>query len=198
LPSDFPYGRFSNLQANVTVSNLELRLPVMDQPGSLGGLVQTPQAKVVPAGYTLATEFETKPSGGGSGGGTTPSPTTPPAAVIKIGAGSLDGKLSATKTQLLVPLRCEGDGACSGQVSFSIKQRGKKARTTLANGSYSVPTGGRATVRVPLSKVGKKQIKSLLGQTKPPKTLSGQLVLNDAGRPTSLTSQRAVQLPRAN
>ena len=41
----------------------------MEQPGSLGGLVQAPAPKVVPAGYTLATEFETKSSGGGTGGG---------------------------------------------------------------------------------------------------------------------------------
>ena len=54
LPNDFPYGRFSNLQTNITVNNLELRLPVADQPGSDGGLVKSPAPKVVPAGYTLA------------------------------------------------------------------------------------------------------------------------------------------------
>jgi hypothetical protein len=54
LPADQPYGRDSNGQGPVTISNLELRLPVLDQPGSQGGLVGTPAAKVVPAGYNLA------------------------------------------------------------------------------------------------------------------------------------------------
>jgi predicted acyl esterase len=196
LPSDFPYGRFSNLQTNVAVSDLELRLPVMEQPGSLGGLVQTPQAKVVPAGYQLAAEFATK-TNGGSGGGTTP-PSTPRAPVIKIGAGGIAGKLSATRTRLLVPLHCGGEGACSGRVSFSVKRKGAKRRTTLARGSYSVASGHRATVRVPLTKAGKKLIRNLLAGRKPPRKLKGRVGFNDSGRPTSLTLKRAVQLPRAN
>lgn len=44
LPSDAPYARPSNLQGPITVSNLELRLPVREQPGALGGLVQAPAA----------------------------------------------------------------------------------------------------------------------------------------------------------
>jgi predicted acyl esterase len=198
LPSDLPYGRFSNLQTNVTVDSLELRLPVMEQPGSLGGLVQTPQAKVVPAGYQLAAEFETKPTGGGSGGGTTPPATTPPAPIVKIGVGSLNGKLVATKTRLTVPIRCGGEGDCSGRVSVSVKRKGAKNRTTLVNGSYSIASGRSPKVSLPLTKAGKKLIDNLLKGSNPPKTLSSQVVLNDSGRPTSLTSQRAVQLPRAN
>ena len=57
LPADQPYGRDSNGQATITVSNLELRLPVLEQPGSLDGLVQGPAAKVVPPGYQLASDF---------------------------------------------------------------------------------------------------------------------------------------------
>jgi predicted acyl esterase len=56
LPDDQPYGRNSNGQATITVSNLELRLPVLEQPGSLGGLVQGPAPKVVPAGYQLSSD----------------------------------------------------------------------------------------------------------------------------------------------
>jgi hypothetical protein len=51
LPADQPYGRNSNGQATVTVSNLELRLPVLEHPD--GTLVQDPAPKVVPAGYEL-------------------------------------------------------------------------------------------------------------------------------------------------
>jgi predicted acyl esterase len=57
LPADQPYGRNSNGQSAVTVSNLELRLPVLEAPGSLGGLVDDPAGKVLPPGYDLAPDF---------------------------------------------------------------------------------------------------------------------------------------------
>jgi uncharacterized repeat protein (TIGR01451 family) len=49
LPADQPYGRNSNVQAPVTVSNLELRLPTIESPD--GGLIAPPAPKVVPPGY---------------------------------------------------------------------------------------------------------------------------------------------------
>jgi hypothetical protein len=55
LPQDAPYGRPSNGQLPVTVSNLELRLPVLEQPN--GSVIKVPAAMVVPAGYTLARDF---------------------------------------------------------------------------------------------------------------------------------------------
>jgi hypothetical protein len=195
LPSDLPYGRFSNLQTNITVSNLELRLPVMQKPGALGGLVQTPAAKVVPPGYTLAAEFETKSSGGGSsgGGGSTTSPT-PPAPVVKIGKSSISGKLSATSTSLTVPMTCGGEGACSGQLMVTIKQSGKK--TTLAKGSYKITAGKKAKVKLSLTKAGRKLVKSAIA--KKSKTLTAQVQLDDSGQSGRQTSKRAVQLPRAH
>ena len=57
LPADQPYGRNSNGQATVTVSNLELRLPVLEQPGAVGGVVEDPAQKVVPPGYQLSADF---------------------------------------------------------------------------------------------------------------------------------------------
>jgi Acetyl xylan esterase (AXE1) len=58
LPSDAPYARASNTQSPITVSNLELRLPVLEQPGSLGGVVLPPAPKVLPPGYELASGYE--------------------------------------------------------------------------------------------------------------------------------------------
>jgi hypothetical protein len=57
LPADQPYGRHSNGQAPVTVSNLELRLPVLETPGALGGLVGSPAEKVLPPGYELSADY---------------------------------------------------------------------------------------------------------------------------------------------
>lgn len=50
------YARPSNSQAALTVSQLELRVPVVEAPGALGGLVKKPAKKVLPkrAGAELA------------------------------------------------------------------------------------------------------------------------------------------------
>jgi dienelactone hydrolase len=55
LPQDAPYTRVSNGQLPVSVSNLELRLPVLEAPR--GTLIQTPAPKVLPPGYALAADF---------------------------------------------------------------------------------------------------------------------------------------------
>jgi predicted acyl esterase len=57
LPDDATYGRASNGQQDVRVHNLELRLPVRQQPGGLGGFVKSPAGEVVPDGYELARGF---------------------------------------------------------------------------------------------------------------------------------------------
>jgi fermentation-respiration switch protein FrsA (DUF1100 family) len=193
LPSDVPYGRPSNLQTNITLSDLELRLPVIQQPGSLGGLVQKPAAKVVPPGYQLAAEYEEESTGDGSGGGATSS--EPAAPTIKIGAGALIGRLTANRTALVVPLRCSGEGACSGRVSVKAKRSGKKGQAMLARGNYSIAAGATAKVRVPLTKAGRAIVVSRLKtKGRRSKTFSGAFLLNDSGRPTSLTLKRPVHL----
>jgi len=55
LPYDAPYGRPSNGQLPITVSNLQLRLPVLEKPNH--GAISSPAPKVVPSGYTLARDF---------------------------------------------------------------------------------------------------------------------------------------------
>ena len=57
LPADAPYGRPSNGQGEVSVSNLELRLPVHDKPGT-GGVVTQRQKPVVPDGLKLSRDFK--------------------------------------------------------------------------------------------------------------------------------------------
>jgi hypothetical protein len=196
LSTDMPYARWSNLQSKVTVSNLELRLPVNEQPGSLGGLVQTPAPKVVPAGYTLAKEFETKSSGGGGTSGGKPTTSNPPPATVHVGRGGLAAKLTSDGKAILVRMSCTGDGACSGKDSFSIKQNGKKSRTTIGRSGYSIAAGKTVTVRLPLTKTGRKTVSNLVSRKHPKKWLNGRLVIEDSGRLTKLASGRAVELPR--
>lgn len=59
LASDAPYGRPSNLQLPITVSDLDLRLPVLEDPGTAGALEPAP--KFVPEGYELAPDWREAP-----------------------------------------------------------------------------------------------------------------------------------------
>jgi len=191
LSSDSPYGRWSNLQTNVTINNLELRLPVMEQPGSLGGLVQSPAPKVVPPGYTLAAEFEQPaPPNPPSGGNPAPKPVIPP----KVGFAGIAGKLTANGKAVIVPVRCGSDGACTGSLSFSTKKSGKKASRMIARGNYSLAISTATNVKVPLTKAGRKIVKNEIAAKK--KKLAGVLQLQDVGRAKTLTLNRAAQLPR--
>ena len=76
LAQDSPYLRTSSAtapQQPVQVTDLQLRLPVVDAPGTdlgNGVTVATPAAKVVPAGYKLAPGWATYADG--SAGGTVP------------------------------------------------------------------------------------------------------------------------------
>ncbi len=49
--------RPSNDQQDVTIKNVDIRVPVREEPGSLNGLVKSPSPKVLPDGYELATGF---------------------------------------------------------------------------------------------------------------------------------------------
>jgi len=98
LPADAPYSRPSNLQLPITVSNLELRLPVREQLGDLGGLVQAP----APPGRAPAEDK---------------SPATKP-----LGAAGLAGKLLAGRRAIRVPLRCAG-GPCEGELLLRLGRR---------------------------------------------------------------------------
>ncbi len=51
------YGRTSNDQQDVTVKDLQLRLPVRERPGTLDGLVGAAAAKQLPKGDELARDF---------------------------------------------------------------------------------------------------------------------------------------------
>ena len=192
MSSDNPYGRWSNLQTNVSVNSLELRLPVMDQPGALGGLVQSPAPKVVPAGYTLAKEFEqATPTP------TPPAPVTPapkPVTPAKVGFGGLAGKLTANGKAIIVPVGCSTDGACTGSLAYSTKKSGKKQSTVLARGNYSLAASTATNVKVPLTKAGSKLVKETIAAQK--NKLSGVLQLQDVGREKTLNLNRAAQLPR--
>jgi predicted acyl esterase len=131
LASDAPYSRPSNLQLPIAVSDLELRLPVREQPGDLGGLVQTP-APPGRAQAAAATDVKIgKP----------------------LGAAGLAGRLLAGQRAIRVPLRC-GGGECGGELVLKLGRR------IVAADSYSLRDGAREGAPVALTKAGKRIVLS--------------------------------------
>jgi len=54
----FSSFRPSNVQQDVTISNVDIRVPVREEAGALDGLVKAPAPKVLPDGYQLADQFK--------------------------------------------------------------------------------------------------------------------------------------------
>jgi fermentation-respiration switch protein FrsA (DUF1100 family) len=206
LPSDAPYARPANTQGTITVSNLELRLPVLEQPGDLEGLVQAPTPKVVPAGYELAADYRGEGEGEGQGGGGgksgeeggkggTPTPGSSTAAGATrpptIGPGQTGlarGSIRATKKAILLKLGCAGSAACTGTLAVGVGKR------TVASGAYSIPGGQTQKLSLPLSNAGRKFVATQRSTGSPKKTFPAKLAFTDAGRPTLFELTRPVHL----
>jgi X-Pro dipeptidyl-peptidase (S15 family) len=182
LPSDSPYARPSNAQAPITVSKLELRLPVHDQPGSLGGLVQSPAPPVVPPGYELASDYR---SGGAA-----------PAGAPVAGPGKIRlarGRIVATRKALLVRLRCDGAAACDGRVSVSARVGAAKRRIVGAT-AYSLPNAATKRFRLKLTKAGRSVVASYRRHGAHRESFPASLAFNDTGHSTLFQLSRRVHL----
>jgi predicted acyl esterase len=181
LSSDSPYGRTSNMQQPIEVENLELRLPVLDPPGSGGGVVQEPAPVVLPKGDQPAP---------GSGGATVPATTTTAAGSRAAGARNAialgKGKLRATRKRLLVKLFCPGPNPCSGALTVKVGKR------RLASGPYEVPSGVTTTLRLPLTKAGKAYVAKSKARGR--KKLKAKLSFSDSALPSALILKRPVRL----
>jgi predicted acyl esterase len=130
LPSDAPYARPSNLQAPITVTNLLLRLPVREQPGSLGGVVHLPSSTRA----TTSPRIRTSRNGKG--------------ARARKGTASLEGKLRAGRRAIAARLGCRG-GECRGQLTI---RRGKRR---LAVASYAISSGQDRNLKLRLTRSGR-------------------------------------------
>lgn len=131
LPGDAPYARPSNLQAPITVSNLRLRLPVREQPGALGGLVQPPSDPRVGPDRVQS----------GAGG-------------AQRGTASLLGRLYATRRAVSLRLGCAGGDGCSGRIGLESGSR------KLAAGAYSIAAGQSPRMKLRLTKAGRRLVRS--------------------------------------
>ena len=176
LPSDAPYSRPPNTQGPITVSNLELRLPVREQPG---GIVQTPSPPVIPPGYEPAIDYRS-----------TAPPAGPAAKAASGVVGLAKGGIRATRKFLILRLRCAGP-PCSGSLTAS---RGKR---TLARGPYAIPGDQTQTARLPLTKAGRKFVAAKRRSRSKKKTFAAKLSFADAGRPAIFELQRPVHFGKS-
>jgi hypothetical protein len=154
LPSDSHgnlvggYGRAANGQGDITVSNLDLRLPVLEGPGAAGGQVGAAMALPLPCGAEIAPQFSSSDF-----------------ARATLGAG----KVTRKGRTLKVPV----DSAPSGgpcQVSVKVlgkrkkpkkgkrsaieakKKHKKKGKRVLGKGKATIASGQSGVVKVKLSK----------------------------------------------
>jgi predicted acyl esterase len=169
LPSDAPYARPSNLQTPITVSNLRLKLPVLELPGSLGGLVGAPSdPRVGP------------PRGGGGSAG-----AIPITGAAKAGVAFLVRRLVAGEKTVTLRLRCRG-GNCSGRVRLAARKR------KLASGSYSIPNGKTPKLTLRLTKAGRRLAAARLRAGS--HALPIKVRLRDAGQPAPQKLSRRLRL----
>ena len=176
------YGRPSNDQKDVTVSHVEIRIPVLESPGALGGLVKSPAKKILPdrTGVELANGYESigsesindyasrvDPCPSGTAG------VTPPNCKPANAKPDLAGKKAKVKgKKLQISLTCdEANASCApAKVKVDAKLKSKKGKgkskkakkSTIAKGSgFQLEPGETTTVSLKLTGKGKKAVASV-------------------------------------
>jgi predicted acyl esterase len=150
------YGRASNGQTDITVSNVELRLPVMEKPGALGGDVKVQRDEFVPQGRTLFGDFAALANDANAsvGGGTLRA--TKKAIAVPISAPGTWDSAHATIQVFAGPPPTAAVSAAKGK----RKKKPKKPRTVMvATGSAVVPGGSTGVASLALTKQARKGLR---------------------------------------
>lgn len=118
------YARPSNGQQDVDVSYVDLRIPVLESPGSLGGLVTAPAPRVLPdrPGVELAKGNEEIGS----------ISIAEYARLSNVGSLRLAGKPTVKGKQMRVRLTCDVKFSSCAKSSLSIRAKGKVRGTRKA------------------------------------------------------------------
>ena len=144
------YGRPANGQGDITVSNLDLRLPVSDGPGAAGGQVAAAPPLPLPCGMAIAPEYSS-------------------ASYLRasLGSGKIKIKGKKKKMKAKVPVdSAPGSNPCqvkvkllgSGKGNASSAKKKKKKGGSLGKGSATIAGGQSAMVAVKLTKHGRKAV----------------------------------------
>lgn len=163
------YGRPSNGQGPVTVSNLKLRLPVVERPGWARGTVKAPAPKLVPGGLELARDFAELP--------------TPNA---RLGKGRLRAK---NRKRMHARVRCPAEfHACNAIVRVRAARKGK--RFPIAKGEVRVRGGKGKRAKLKLTRKARKR----LGSKR--RTIRAQVRLRTREQIGRVQTSRRVRLPK--
>jgi dienelactone hydrolase len=147
------YGRPANGQGDITVSNLDLRLPVLEGPGAAGGQVVAPPALPLPCGVAIASQYSS-------------------ADYVRATLGA--GKLKRKGRSITVPIDAAPSGdSCKVQIRLidkrqkqkkhkrsadSAKKKKNKKVRVLGKGTATVAAGQSGTVKVKLTKNGSRNL----------------------------------------
>jgi hypothetical protein len=130
------YGRASEGQQPVQVSDLELRIPVLEKPGALNGLVGAPAPKVLPKGYELAADF---------------------AALGNDSPKLAKRKLQVKGSKLLAMISCPPTFAACVDGEVKVTSAKAKKAFKVAKGTFKKISGGKTKkVKLKLTKKAKK------------------------------------------
>ena len=173
------YARPSNDQRNITVEKLELRIPVLESPGSLGGLVKAPAKKVLPAraDAALAPGYEA-----------TGSQTLKQYAARYAVNPKLKGKGKAKGKQITVKLACAASADSCKKANVVLKAKG---RTVAKGKNIKTAPGKTKTVKLKMTSKGrklfknkrsKKQLKKLKAKVTINGKKAGSVVVKRAGK----------------
>jgi predicted acyl esterase len=143
------YGRPANGQGTVTVSKLELRLPVLESPGAAGNQVLAEAPKALPCGEAIAPEYSS---------------------VSYLRASLGDGKVKVKGKTVRVPIdSAPGPASCrvrvqllgsgKGSNASSAKKHKKKKANVLGHGQATIAGGQSKTVKLKLSKHGRSAVR---------------------------------------
>jgi dienelactone hydrolase len=142
------YGRPANGQGDITVSNLDLRLPVLEGPGAAGGQVVAPPALSLPCGAEIApqyssSEFVRATIGAGK--------VTRKGRTLKV---PVDSAPSGGPCQVSVKVLGKRKKPKKGKRSAAAakKKHKKKGKRVLGKGKATIDAGQSGVVKVKLSK----------------------------------------------
>lgn len=139
LSSDPMYGRPSDGQQPIQVSSLQLRLPVLEKPGSQHGFIKAPAPKVLPKGYKLAKEFQHSGSAGAK----------------PIGKAKVKG------VKLRLRIKCPKAWQSCNKGEVRVKGASKGAKGLIAERRFGKLKGGRTKrLSLPLRRKARRYLKT--------------------------------------
>ena len=147
------YGRPANGQTNITIDDLQFRIPVREKPGGQNGLIKAHAKWIVPPGMKLAKDF---------------------AEIGGQNASVAKGKLHGDEDGIDVKIGAPGDWEAAhakiqilgGKGGLKPSAKKKKKGKPLAKGRATVAGGKSKTVHLKLTKKGKRKLAGRKGKLK--------------------------------